>query len=244
MIRPFLIALQFLTRLPVRTREAPTPRLVGRSLLYYPLVGLLLGLLLAAAAWSTSGWPATLHAAVLLALWVVSTGALHLDGLADSADAWVGGAGSREKTLVIMKDPGCGPMGAVSLVLLLLVKFAALEQVLAGSGPGALMVIPLLGRTVPPLLFLTTPYLRRHGLGEALSAYAPRGIWIGTLLAAVVALLLGGAPATSMIGATVITFAVVRTAALRRLGGITGDIAGAAVEITETTVIVALALAV
>jgi adenosylcobinamide-GDP ribazoletransferase len=104
-LRPFLVALQFLTRLPVHMPEPPDEREIGQSLLYYPLVGLLLGLMLAALAWAMRDGSSMLHAALLLAMWVLMTGGLHLDGLADSADAWVGGQGSRERTLAIMKDP-------------------------------------------------------------------------------------------------------------------------------------------
>lgn len=127
---PLLIALQFLTSLPIRLPAMPEPEQQGRSLLYYPLVGLLLGALLCLAAFVLDGAPALLQAALLLTLWVALTGALHLDGLADSADAWLGGFGDRERTLQIMKDPRSGPVAVVVLVLLLLLKFSALLALL------------------------------------------------------------------------------------------------------------------
>lgn len=109
-MRAFLVALQFLTRLPVRLRAAPSEEELGRSLLFYPLVGLLIGMLLTtlAMAISAAGISDLLGAALVLAAWVVLTGGLHLDGLADSADAWSGGRGDRERTLAIMKDPYWG----------------------------------------------------------------------------------------------------------------------------------------
>lgn len=112
---PLLIALQFLTRLPVRLLGMPAPEQVGRSLLWYPLVGLLLGGLLLAAQALLSQQPAVLQAALLLTLWVALSGGLHLDGLADTADAWVGGYGDRERTLAIMKDPRSGPIAVAVL---------------------------------------------------------------------------------------------------------------------------------
>mgnify|MGYP002870254812 FL=1 len=121
-MQPFLIALQFLTCLPVRLRSMPEPQQIGRSLLYYPLVGLLLGALLCLFGIALGNAAAPLNAALLLAAWVWLTGALHLDGLADSADAWVGGFGDRERTLAIMKDPRSGPVAVAVLVLLLLVS--------------------------------------------------------------------------------------------------------------------------
>ena len=102
---PFWIALQFLSSLPVRLPGMPSPRETGRSLLYYPLVGLVLGVVLYGANAVLSGAPLMLHAALLLTVWVLFSGGLHLDGLADSADAWLGGFGDRERTLVL--DDGC-----------------------------------------------------------------------------------------------------------------------------------------
>ena len=132
-MQSFLIALQFLTSLPVRLDRMPEPQAVGRSLLYYPLVGLLLGamLWLVGAVFENASVP--LLAALLLTVWVALTGALHLDGLADSADAWLGGFGDRERTLTIMKDPRSGPTAVVVLILLLLLKFVALWVLLGGE---------------------------------------------------------------------------------------------------------------
>ena len=117
---PFWIALQFLSSLPIRLSGMPAPQELGRSLLCYPLVGALFGLLL----WGLNGLlgnaPLMLHAALLLTAWVLLSGGLHLDGLADSADAWLGGFGDRERTLSIMKDPRSGPIAVVTLVLVML----------------------------------------------------------------------------------------------------------------------------
>ena len=97
--KPALIALQFLTRLPVRLPGMPEPEQIGRSLLWYPLVGVLLGGLLLALHGLLGDTPALLQAAILLAVWVGLSGGLHLDGLADTADAWIGGHGDRQRTL-------------------------------------------------------------------------------------------------------------------------------------------------
>ena len=88
---PLWIALQFLSSLPIRLPGMPSPQELGRSLLFYPLVGLLFGGLLWGLNALLSGAPAMLHAAILLTVWVVLSGGLHLDGLADSTDAWLGG---------------------------------------------------------------------------------------------------------------------------------------------------------
>ncbi|AWE95022.1 cobalamin-5-phosphate synthase family protein [Pseudomonas paraeruginosa] len=156
-LQSLLVALQFLTRLPVRLSAMPTPEQFGRAVLCYPLVGVLIGVVLYGAARSLDGAPPPLQAALLLSLWVALSGALHLDGLADMADAWVGGLGDRERTLAIMKDPRSGPVAVVVLVLVLLLKFGALAALLGEGRPGLLLLAPWLARSSLPLLFLTTP---------------------------------------------------------------------------------------
>lgn len=158
---PLLIALQFLTRLPVRLPGMPEPQQIGRSLLFYPLVGALLGLLLLGLEWLLGDTALLLKAALLLAAWVALSGGLHLDGLADTADAWVGGYGDRERTLAIMKDPRSGPIAVVVLVLVLLLKFAALVALLEQGPIAALLLAPWLARGLLPLLFMTTPTCAR-----------------------------------------------------------------------------------
>ena len=238
MIRPFLIALQFLTRLPVTLDGVPDNRDIGRSLLYYPLVGLLIGALLAALSWALADAPPLLRAALLLTAWVGITGALHLDGLADSADAWVGGFGDRERTLAIMKDPNCGPMGVVALALLLMIKFAALHSIESNDWL-TLVLIPMLARGAVPLLFLTTPYVRFGGLGSALSANAPRTACAAMIAAMwVVILIAAQMRGLWLVIAGVSVFLLLRHAMMKRLGGTTGDTTGAVVELSEAAMLV------
>lgn len=236
---PFWIALQFLSSLPVRLPGMPAPREIGRSLLCYPLVGLLFGLLLWLASHLLQGAPAPLHAALLLALWVLLNGALHLDGLADSADAWLGGFGDRERTLQIMKDPRSGPIAVVTLTLVLLLKFCAL-WVLVEQGTGAqLLLAPLIGRAAMLGLFLSTPYVRPGGLGQALAEHLPRAAAGWVLLAcALFCLALGG----WIVVLALAVFAWLRQLMCRRLGGTTGDTAGALLELLELAVVLGLAL--
>ena len=245
MTRPFLIAVQFLTRVPIPLRRPPSEQEVGRSLAFYPLVGLLIGVVLAACAWLGSDMDAMLRAALLLSLWVLVTGALHLDGLADSADAWAGGAGDSARARAIMKDPCCGPVGTVFVVLVLVLKFAALAQLDGQADLVALMVIPMVARASVTLLFITTPYVSVEGLGTALAMAHSRIANLGTIALAVLltAITAGIAGFWVLLGAVVV-FTVARMLMCARLGGMTGDTAGALIEITEamTLVIGALAL--
>ncbi|MCP1475245.1 adenosylcobinamide-GDP ribazoletransferase [Pseudomonas sp. EB276 TE3739] len=237
---PLWIALQFLSSLPIRLPGMPEPEQLGRSLLFYPLVGLLFGLILYASNLLLAGAPMLLHAALLLTVWVLLSGALHLDGLADSADAWLGGFGDRERTLTIMKDPRSGPIAVVTLVLVLLLKFAALLALIEQGQGMALIIVPVLGRAALLGLFLTTPYVRAGGLGQALADHLPRkaGWWVLGLSA------LGGVLIAGF-GAVLISLGVfvwLRRLMMRRLGGTTGDTAGAMLELLEMAVLVGLAL--
>ncbi|WP_079202325.1 adenosylcobinamide-GDP ribazoletransferase [Pseudomonas sp. CC6-YY-74] len=239
---PLLIALQFLTRLPISLTGMPTPQQVGRSLLWYPVVGLLLGLLLLGLQQLLGGTPLLLQAALLLAVWVGITGGLHLDGLADTADAWVGGFGDQQRTLEIMQDPRSGPIAVVVLVLVLLLKFAALEALLEAGEGALLLMVPWLARGLVPLLFLTTPYVRAGGLGQALAEHLPRQQLPWLLAAHAAALLLFGWAGVLALLVAGLLFAWLRRLMLQRLGGTTGDTAGAMLELAECAVLVALAL--
>ncbi|MHC8321551.1 adenosylcobinamide-GDP ribazoletransferase [Pseudomonas sp. GB2N2] len=240
---PFRIALQFLSSLPVRLPGMPAPEAMGRSLLFYPLVGLLFGAMLWALNWLLLGTPLLLHAALLLSAWVLLSGALHLDGLADSADAWLGGFGDRERTLRIMKDPRSGPIAVVTLVLVLLLKFAALLALIEQQHAVVLIIVPLIGRAALLGLFLTTPYVRAGGLGQALADHLPRvaGKWV-LLLSALGCLLIAGLSGVLAVVLAALIFVWLRQLMMRRLGGATGDTAGALLELLEVAVLVGLAL--
>jgi len=243
LISPLLVALQFLTILPVRIKVLPDPKTIGHSLLYYPLVGLIIGLLLSAIGWIGSGVISSLHAAIVLATWVTLTGALHLDGLADSADAWLGGLGDRKRTLAIMKDPCCGPSAVVTLVVVLLIKFAALEQLIRDENWVTMIMIPVVARTSLILLFLTTPYVRENGLGSLASRNLPRRAGLITILLSVaLVVIIMGKSALWLVLTVAGVFYLLRRLMLRRIGGTTGDTAGALVEITETAMLVSVAL--
>jgi len=243
--RHLLLAVLFLTRIPVTVDLAPTPPDWGRSVLYFPAVGLLLGILLALLHAFLGGNDPALLAALLVALWAFTTGGLHIDGLADAADAWVGGFGNRERSLEIMKDPRAGPVAVMVVVLVLLLKFAALQALLRG-GEGAtlaLLLAPLLGRTGILLMMLTTPYVRPEGVGVAHADHLPREqaqrLVLAILLISLV--LMGFAGLVLLVGLW-LGFQGLRGLLLARLGGTTGDTLGATCELVETATLVLLAL--
>lgn len=259
--RALLLAGRFLTRWPFPAAVDAPPTLYGRSAPFYPLIGLLVGAALAVLALLgralglAEGAGVGVLALMLLLVWVWSTGALHLDGLADCADAWVGGLGSRERTFAIMKDPHIGTMGVVVLVLVLLGKLVALAAVLSagaagdpGAGIWALLGVPMLARAQILWLALTTPAARPQGLGAALGAHLPRPAgWLAAGLGTGVALI--GIASAALAAAAMAAIAVGgvlfgwRRSLLRRLGGYTGDGVGALVELTETLVLLGVGLA-
>lgn len=253
----FWYALALLSRVPVPALRRTDAAVATTSLLYYPLVGLLLGLaLLALTAACLLYNPAAsplLVGALLLALWVGFTGALHLDGLADSADAWVGGLGDRERTLAIMKDPRSGPMGVTAIVVILLLKLAALvallEQAQHLSGGnlwllgGGLLLIPALARGGLVGLMASLPYARAQGMVSALQ-HGVRG-WRLAVLGTVLALLSGvllQQQAMLVLLLWLLLLLTARQQLQRRLGGYTGDTLGALVEVQEAVLLAALAL--
>ncbi|MCE4054148.1 adenosylcobinamide-GDP ribazoletransferase [Pseudomonas sp. Au-Pse12] len=240
---PFWIALQFLSSLPIRLPGMPRPEELGRSLLFYPLVGLLFGVLLWGLNALLAGVPLLVHAALLLTAWVLLSGGLHLDGLADSADAWLGGFGDRERTLSIMKDPRSGAIAVVTLVLVLVLKFSALVALIEQQRGFALLLAPLIGRAALLGLFLCTPYVRAGGLGQALADHLPRVTGRQVLgLSVLACLLLGGYSGLWAVLLATVLFFWLRQVMMRRLGGTTGDTAGALLELLETVVLLGLVL--
>lgn len=235
-----LIALQLLTRFPLPFAADYADRDLGRSPLYYPLVGLIIGTLLLALAWLLRNAPSALSAALLLTVWAWLTGGLHLDGLADCSDAWVGGHGDRERSLRIMKDPAAGPIAVIALLLVLLVKWSALDVLMRKQDWLPLLMIPVLGRAAILVLMAGMPYVSAQGLAanlmKNLSLPAAR-----IVLAATAWLMLMTLGWPCLLAAGLMLLAI-RQLAMRRLGGATGDVYGAAVELCEAAALVTVAL--
>lgn len=232
----FGCALQFLTLIPVRLPGVPERRIQALAMLYYPLVGLLIGVLLGLTAWLSAAFPVELQATLVLLVWCGVTGGLHLDGLADTADGWMGGLGDRVRTLAIMKDPHIGATGVIALLLQLLLKWSLLLALPGQSAWIALLLAPAAGRAAALLLLATTPYARSGGIAsDMLGGLSRRRVyWIaavvglGLLWAGLLWLLL---PACLLWGG--------RALMLRRLNGATGDTSGALIELTESLVLFA-----
>ena len=230
---PFWIALQFLTVIPIQLKQIPTATQNAQSLLFYPLIGLLIGGILFGLSILFAKLPLILLSSIILVIWIWLTGGLHLDGLADTADAWVGGFGDQQRTLKIMKDPACGPIGVLSLILICLLKFAALYVLLQQHGNLFLVLIPALGRSVPLFLFLTTNYVREKGLGQSMTELMPKtSTWL--VFAITLSLLCLYKWQGLIVLISFLSLLIyLRSLFIKRIGGITGDTIGAAIEILE-----------
>jgi adenosylcobinamide-GDP ribazoletransferase len=236
---PLLAALQFLTVAPLPARLF-TPPDMGRAVGYFPIVGALLGCVLALLDRGLGAiWPASVASALVLILWIGLTGALHLDGFLDTCDGLLGGQ-SPEARLRIMRDERVGAFAVVSGVLLLLVKYSALAALTGRAS--ALILAPALGRWGMALAIAAFPYARPEGLGRAMKDHAG---WRQAALAGGAAVVLAwiaggwlGLAAAAL--ASLVTYGVARFS-LGRLPGLTGDIYGATCEIVETVTLLCFA---
>jgi len=237
MRQAFFIALQFLTRVPVPVTPFD-PKSQGLSILFYPVIGLLLGLSTLIIAFSITGILSdSIVAIVLVSFGIAMTGALHLDGLADSADAWLGSHGDKQRCLDIMHDSACGPAGVIVLVIIVLAKFSAYEVILAEENWYAILVAPILARAAVIGLFLTTPYARPGGLGDVIKKHLPQteSYWAISISIMVVVLFLNGFWPCVI---TAIIFYLLRGMMMKMLQGTTGDTTGAMIEIIEVSVLI------
>lgn len=239
-LRAAVAALAFLTRVPVGRRLALDGEDVARAGPAFPLIGAGLGAVVGGiAAGLASPLSPLVAAALALVAGTLLTGALHLDALADTADAL--GGHSRERALQIMRDHSVGTYGAVAIVLDLLVKAAAIAA-LARDGHVVAFAIAAgaLSRAVPVPLAAALPYARPgDGLARSLAGSA----WARAAAAAAIATLIA-ALATGLDGFVLAACAAVLAVSLgaafaRWLGGVTGDTLGAAVELTELAMLVA-----
>lgn len=235
----FFAALQFLTFTPPLIRRPFSPLELARGVGFYPLVGLLIGLVLYLAD-SLFGlfFPNQVSAALVLTLWVLLSGALHLDGFLDACDGLFGGT-TVESRLRILHDEPVGAFALAGGVLLLLVKFTALAN--SPFKTAALLLAPTLGRWGIAIALVIFPYAREEGLGRALKDHASwRQLVLASFTALVSACLVAGWRGILAAGVAVLVVWLGASFTLRRLPGLTGDIYGALNELVEVVVLLAL----
>jgi adenosylcobinamide-GDP ribazoletransferase len=232
-------ALQFLTIVPPVIRRPFTGPELGWSLAFFPIIGGLIGgMLLGVDRLLGLAFPPALSAALILAAWVLVTGAIHLDGFLDTCDGLFGGR-TPEDRLRIMRDHRVGAFAVIGGILLLLIKYQALAAL--ADREVALILAPILGRwgMVPAVVFF--PYARSEGLGRDMKDHAG---WWTLILASAFAITAAWWEVAGMglLCASIVLIALLMIAlfALRRVPGFTGDLYGFCCEIFEILVLLAL----
>lgn len=242
MLQSLAIAFGFLTRLPVKNASVDDADL-GRSLSWFPIVGVALGLALVGAERLLRGYLSVdLMAVALVVLLAVLTGGLHLDGLADVFDALGGGRGDRQRMLAIMKDSRIGAHGTAALCLLLIAKVVIVMEVLRHESLWQLLAFPVLARWAVIPLVIFFPYARGEGLGKPFNGHGrPVHFGVATCLTASVVAWTG--PQAIVPGASALAVVLgIGFWLKRRLGGLTGDVYGTAIELSEIIFLVVAGL--
>jgi len=242
MIRGFLRALQFLTIIRVSRNLEMTEKQLAGSMAWFPLVGLVVGLILAGVRYVTDMvLPSAVADVMVIITLVVVAGCLHLDGLADTVDGLAGGK-DREKILAIMRDSQIGSFAVVALILALLLKVVALIEVPAHMKYRALLVMPVVGRWSTVQLASCFRYARSEpGVAQAFTQFVgKKELVVSSLITAAIVIglfLWHGVLIVAIIGGFTM---LVGLFFKRRIGGVTGDIMGAACELVEVLTLLLL----
>lgn len=237
-VRRLILAIQFLTRLPTPQVRDFRQQDLSRSAVYYPLVGAIIGVLLALPLYGLADRP-WLAGALTLLMWVWVTGALHLDGLGDVADAFGAAHRNPQRFLEVLKDPHMGVFGVVTLIMQLLLKFVLLTELAVSPLWFGIVLVPAWARWGTLWWSQRIPSLHGDGLGERFSwQLRPAVMWLWALLLAAISAFVAWPLLLALL--------LVPLVALwwkRKLGGISGDGLGASVEVTETVLLLALVIA-
>ncbi|MCK4503561.1 MAG: adenosylcobinamide-GDP ribazoletransferase [Desulfuromonadales bacterium] len=234
-LKPFFSALRFLTIFPIPESWCGDVDDFHNSPDWYPLVGLLIGVLMAVLdlflCWLL---PVSVASVLLLLALIAISGALHLDGLADSADAFFSSRG-RERMLEIMKDSCAGPMGVTAIVLILLGKFALLLALPPNWRWQVIILMPLAGRCVLPVISSWLPYARTTGTAAFTnSQFSSKRLVVAlTLLLIPSFILLGWLTGTFIVLTVGCSGWLLSIYSRHKIGGFTGDTLGATCELIE-----------
>ena len=234
----FFVAISFLTILPCPVKGKLDPKVFGRSVAYFPLVGLTLGLIVVGLdALLNRLLPRAAMDAVLIVAFVILTGALHLDGFIDCCDALFG-PGDPESRLARLKDPRAGAFGVVGAFCLLLVKYGALLSLNSSIKPYSLLVAPTLGRWGTAYAIYFYPYKEGPGMGRIFKEEASLAAFlVATVTALAVSVVaLQGTGLILMLASWLVTVAF-SSFVLKRIPGLTGDTYGAVNEVIEALVL-------
>lgn len=239
-MKQFITAWQFLTIIPIKRNVEVRSESLGKSMASFPLVGLALGLLVAALDIAYSRFfPANFSSALLLVSYVAMYGGFHLDGLVDTVDGLVGGR-DREHALKIMKESTIGAIGVVTLVLVLLLKCAAIGSLSGETRIGGLILMPVVGRWTEVIMVHGSRYAREGaGLGKPFTEYVTkREVVVASLLTIVISWFTLKYIGLLVILLTLLVGLGMKSYFNKKLGGITGDVLGASGELSELLMLI------
>jgi adenosylcobinamide-GDP ribazoletransferase len=242
-IEDLRLATGLLTRLPMPHPDGAMPAGLARAQRAFPLVGAMIGLVVGLVDWSllVIGIPPLAAAALALGASAMLTGALHEDGLADVADGF-GGGRDRAAKLLIMRDSRLGTYGAIVLLVGFSARLSALASLPASAIVPGLVVAHALGRAAIPVLAATMPFARDDGLGKSAGSPETASAVTAVIVAVVITFLcLSAKEALLAVAVTVGGATTMAVLARRQIGGVTGDVFGAAEQVAETAVLVLLA---
>lgn len=232
-IYSFFVAVQFLTRIPCPQYEFREEYIVN-SLLYYPVVGLIIGLFLAAAQLLLQNvFPPSITAALLIALYVLLTGGLHIDGLIDTVDGLFSNR-TKEEILEIMKDSRVGAFGVIGAITVILVKFSFYQELGTHIPLFGFILVSVVNRWSLTLLVTTFPYVRKAGLGSYFQKQSSKKyFWLATMLTLIIVFFLEWVIGLFLLSSTALLSWLYGKIITTALGGMTGDTYGAFVELLE-----------
>ncbi len=241
-MKSFLQALSFLTILPVVKSLSLGEKELARSMAFFPLVGLVIGLFLALGYYLLSFLlPKAIVLWLTIGLLVFLTRGLHLDGFSDTVDGLAAG-GTKEKILEVMRDSRIGAFGVIGLILLVGAKYLALDHLSVSSIPYSLILMTVMGRNAMVLVCYRSPYARSEGgLGKPFAENLRlREVILSSILTFGMVLLLMGTKGVLIFFGIVLFSLGYRHFFKKRLGGITGDILGASNEAAELLCLILL----
>jgi adenosylcobinamide-GDP ribazoletransferase len=243
-MKNFLRALSFLTFLPVGQIRLSEEKELARSMAFFPLVGLVVGLLLTAGYYLFSLFlPKSITLWLILGLLALLTRGLHLDGFADTLDGLATG-GSKERILEVMRDSRIGAFGVISLILLIGGKYLALDQISDSSVPYSLILMAVMGRQSMVLVCCRSAYARPNGgLAKPFTENLGYRETAWSLLSAFgIALLAGGVKGILVFFGISLFSLAYRFFFIKKLGGVTGDVLGGANELAELLCLIFLVI--
>ena len=239
-----LLAMQFLTTLPLKIRKFSEKKMAW-AVVYFPIVGLLLGLILAGLdiLLSILGFAPLATNIILVVTLIILTGGMHLDGLADTADAFLSGK-KKEEMLEIMRDSHIGVMGVLSLISIILLKIGLLSSVSVIVKPAALILMCILSRWSSVMAMYLFPYARQEGKAKLFI----QGLNLKIFIVSLIVVLIFSFAVWGIKGLLALVIIADCTYLIgkiisRKLGGITGDTLGATIELMEIATLLTVCIA-